>query len=210
MPKRMNNISPLIDNFFSQRLGQSKRVKRKKQDEDGRGGTKGDYDRVTISHLGKLLNAIKQELKDSGNKQALSGFKKIMNLIGHPPSNLVTVNFADIAAVLSERGSPDFIRLFTTADLLESEDFALNKWINCLVNLNPEQLSYHLDLTGLFIKNKDRTGLDYYLDSINRLVHDQKLDRELKIEKLDGLINGLKKFDRYQQMKKYLQSHLQP
>ena len=204
MPRKLNNINPLVDNFFSRRLGESNKVKRKTEDDENNKGRRRSYDKVIISDLGKLLTSIKKELQEQGNQKALDGFNSIMELIGHPPSNLVTVNFADISAALSEQNSPDFIRLFETAYSLKEADFNLKKWVNSFINLNPEQLSHHLDITNYFLKTDNSSDFHLYIDKINNLVLDQDIEREIKLEKLDSLLEKMQQFEGAQEVKTLL------
>ena len=192
MPRKLNNINPLVDNFYSRRLGESNKVKRKKKDQESNSRKKRDYDEVVISDLGKLLTSIKEELKNCGTKKAISGFNSIMELIGHPPSNLVTVNFVDLSAALSEQNSTDFIRLFEIADLLEERNYNLQKWINSFVNLSPDQLGHHLDITNFFLETDNSQDFNSYVDTINNLVLNQDLERDVKLQKLEKLFNSLK------------------
>src|SRR6056297_3262104 len=101
MPSKLNGVNPLVDNFMSQRLRESNKVK-KREEGDKEGDSKRKYyDKLNISHLGKVLNSIHNELKEIGNQKALNAFDKIIELIATPPDNIVAVNFTDIVAALS-------------------------------------------------------------------------------------------------------------
>lgn len=189
MPERLNGINPLVDNFISKRLSQSDKVKRK-NDESGANDNKRDYyDRINISHLGKLLNAIQKELKEKGDKEALSGLDEIMDLIGRPPSNLVAVNFVDIAAALSEKDDADFVYLFVLADKIAGSEIDLRSWINSLINFDLDCLKKYLLLTGDLLKKDRKEKMSYYIKRLNQIAMNQDLNNSQKSEKLDYILN---------------------
>ncbi len=192
MPFKLNGINPLTDTFMSERLKQSDKVQRKNDDEKRDKNNRRYYDKLNISHLGKLLNSIREELKEIGNKEALKGFEKIMNLIGRPPDNIIAVNFTDIVAALSEKKEKDFIRLFVLANKIDESNYELKNWINSLINFDLEQLKIHLNITEEFLQNKNKKSdsefLDY-IDSINKIVMSENIDLDQKKLKLNKKLN---------------------
>ena len=193
MPSKLNGITPLTDTFISERLRQSDEIQRKKEDDNKGENKKRYYDKLSISHLGKLLNSIHEELKEIGNKEALKGFEKIMNIIGSPPDNIIALNFTDIVAALSEKKENDFLRLFVLANKIDESNYELKNWINSLINFDLEQLKIHLNITEKVLKDQNKTNYEKfngYLDSINKIVMSQNMDSKQKKTKLNKKLNN--------------------
>ena len=155
MPSKLNGVNPLVDNFMSQRLRESDKVQKRKEREKEGDSKQKYYDKLNISHLGKVLNSIHSELKEIGNQKALNAFRKIIDLIASPPDNIIAVNFTDIVAALSEKESDDFLRLFILAEDISNSQLSLKNWLNSLINFDLKQIKTHLDFTEVFLKEKD-------------------------------------------------------
>ena len=192
MPSRLNGINPLTDTFMSERLKESDKIQRKKDDDKKDGNKRRYYDKLHISYIGKLLNSIHEELKEIGNKGALKGFEKIMNLIGRPPDNIIAVNFTDIVAALSEKKEDDFLRLFVLANKIDESNYELKNWINSLINFDLEQLKIHLNITEEYLQNKNQKAKKNFLDyinSINKVVMNKNINSDKKKIKVNSILN---------------------
>ena len=190
MPSKLNGVNPLVDNFMSQRLRESDKVQKRKEKEREGEGKQRYYDKLNISHLGKVLNSIHNELKEIGNKKALNAFTKIINLIASPPDNIVAVNFTDITAALSEDDNEDFLRLFVLAEDVSNSSLDLKSWLNSLINFNLKQLKTHLDLTEAFLANSNSNSDWFYnyLNSLNDLVIKQNINKTNNKDKIDEIV----------------------
>ncbi|MGM0437985.1 MAG: hypothetical protein ACQEQD_06905 [Bacillota bacterium] len=189
MPSKLNGVNPLVDNFMSQRLRESNKVQKREEKEKDGEGKRRYYDKLSISHLGKMLNSIHSELKEIGNQKALNAFSKIIDLIASPPDNIVAVNFTDITAALSEEDSEDFLRLFILAEDISNSSLPLKNWLNSLINFDLKQLKTHLDLTEAFLENNDNDWFYDYLNSINRVVIKQDVKKDNKNVKINKIIS---------------------
>ena len=188
MPSKLNGISPLVDNFMSKRLKESDKVqKRDEQKKEGKDQQR-YYDKLSISHLGKVLNSIHNELKEIGNQKALNAFTKIVDLIASPPDNIIAVNFTDITAALSENNNDDFLRLFILAEDISNSNIDLKSWLNSLVNFNLKQLKTHLDLTEAFLASSDNGWFLNYLNSINKVVTANDINKTTNENKINKII----------------------
>lgn len=189
MPSKLNGISPLVDNFMSKRLKESDKVqKRDEQKKEGKDQQR-YYDKLSISHLGKVLNSIHNELKEIGNQKALNAFTKIVDLIASPPDNIVAVNFTDITAALSENNNDDFLRLFILAEDVSNSNINLKTWLNSLVNFNLKQLKTHLDLTEAFLASSDSDEWFLnYLNSLNEVVIANNINKTTNENKINKII----------------------
>ncbi|MGM0411016.1 MAG: hypothetical protein ACQEQF_09680 [Bacillota bacterium] len=188
MPLRLNGINPLVDNVMSKRLSQSDKVERKKDEEREKNKKGNYYDQLNISELGKIINSIHEELKDIGNKKALAGFDKIMDLIGRPPNNLVAVNFTDIAAALSEKNDKYFLKLFILAYKIDENDFQFRSWINTLINFELDDLKKHLEICEDYINKSQKEAFENYINSINNIAQSEKISANNKKEELYNII----------------------
>jgi len=194
MPSKLNGVNPLVDNFMSQRLRESNKVK-KREEGDKEGDSKRKYyDKLNISHLGKILNSIHNELKEIGNKKALNAFAKIINLIASPPDNIVAVNFTDIVAALSEKDNDDFLRLFVLAGDIANSRLALKDWLNSLINFDLNQVKTHLDLTEVFLEKNNNDWFLKYINSLNRLVINQNSNKKDKKNEVNNIITKYKNY----------------
>ena len=194
MPSKLNGVNPLVDNFMSQKLRESNKVK-KREEGDKEGDSKRKYyDKLNISHLGKILNSIHNELKEIGNKKALNAFAKIINLIANPPDNIVAVNFTDIVAALSEKDNDDFLRLFVLAGDIANSRLALKDWLNSLINFDLNQVKTHLDLTEVFLEKNNNDWFLKYINSLNRLVINQNSNKKDKKNEVNNIITKYKNY----------------
>ncbi len=187
MPRKLNSISPMVDHFMSRKLGEADRVQEKREgEEEGRGSGR-NYDRVTISHLGRVLNFIKKEVADNDDPRLQSGFERIMSSLGDPSSNLLTVGFADLAAALREKDDPNFEKLFVLADSFENNE-GLILWLNSLVNLQFEQIDYHFKITEKLLAESGT--LKEYLHKLNQIALQENIEKKEKIKKIDQVMDN--------------------
>lgn len=188
MPSKLNGVNPLVDNFMSQRLRESDKVQKRKEREKEGDSKKKYYDKLNISHLGKVLNSIHSELKEIGNQKALNAFKKIIDLIASPPDNIIAVNFTDIVAALSEKESDDFLRLFILAEDIANSQLSLKNWLNSLINFDLKQIKTHLDLTEVFLKENKVDWFNKYINDLNSVVINQNLNKNDKKSEINKII----------------------
>ena len=188
MPSKLNGVNPLVDNFMSQRLRESDKVQKRKEREKEGDSKQKYYDKLNISHLGKVLNSIHSELKEIGNQKALNAFRKIIDLIASPPDNIIAVNFTDIVAALSEKESDDFLRLFILAEDISNSQLSLKNWLNSLINFDLKQIKTHLDFTEVFLKEKDADWFNKYINDLNSVVINQNLNKNDKKSEINKII----------------------
>ena len=194
MPSKLNGVNPLVDNFMSQRLRESDKVQKRKEREKEDESKRRYYDKLSISHLGKVLNSIHNELKEIGNQKALNAFDKIIELIATPPDNIVAVNFTDIVAALSEKDSEDFLRLFIIAEDIANSSLYLKDWLNSLINFDLKQLKTHLDLTKVFLEKNNKDWFYKYINSLNRVIINQNLNKKDKKNEINNIISKFKNY----------------
>jgi len=194
MPSKLNGVNPLVDNFMSQRLRESDKVQKRKEREKEDESKRRYYDKLSISHLGKVLNSIHNELKEIGNQKALNAFDKIIELIATPPDNIVAVNFTDIVAALSEKDSEDFLRLFIIAEDIANSSLSLKDWLNSLINFDLKQLKTHLDLTEVFLEKNNKDWFYKYINSLNRVIINQNLNKKDKKNEINNIISKFKNY----------------
>jgi len=194
MPSKLNGVNPLVDNFMSQRLRESDKVQKRKEREKEDESKRRYYDKLSISHLGKVLNSIHNELKEIGNQKALNAFDKIIELIATPPDNIVAVNFTDIVAALSEKDSEDFLRLFIIAEDIANSSLYLKDWLNSLINFDLKQLKTHLDLTEVFLEKNNKDWFYKYINSLNRVIINQNLNKKDKKNEINNIISKFKNY----------------
>lgn len=188
MPSKLNGVNPLVDNFMSQRLRESDKVQKRKEREKEGDSKQKYYDKLNISHLGKVLNSIHSELKEIGNQKALNAFRKIIDLIASPPDNIIAVNFTDIVAALSEKESDDFLRLFILAEDIANSQLSLKNWLNSLINFDLKQIKTHLDLTEVFLKDNETDWFNKYINDLNSVVINQNLNKNDKKSEINKII----------------------
>ena len=188
MPSKLNGVNPLVDNFMSQRLRESDKVQKRKEREKEGDSKQKYYDKLNISHLGKVLNSIHSELKEIGNQKALNAFRKIIDLIASPPDNIIAVNFTDIVAALSEKESDDFLRLFILAEDIANSQLSLKNWLNSLINFDLKQIKTHLDLTEVFLKDNEADWFNKYINDLNSVVINQNLNKNDKKSEINKII----------------------
>ena len=188
MPSKLNGVNPLVDNFMSQRLRESDKVQKRKEREKEGDSKQKYYDKLNISHLGKVLNSIHSELKEIGNQKALNAFRKIIDLIASPPDNIIAVNFTDIVAALSEKESDDFLRLFILAEDISNSQLSLKNWLNSLINFDLKQIKTHLDLTEVFLKDNETDWFNKYINDLNSVVINQNLNKNDKKSEINKII----------------------
>jgi len=194
MPSKLNGVNPLVDNFMSQRLRESDKVQKRKEREKEDESKRRYYDKLSISHLGKVLNSIHNELKEIGNQKALNAFDKIIELIATPPDNIVAVNFTDIVAALSEKESDEFLRLFIIAEDIANSSLYLKDWLNSLINFDLKQLKTHLDLTEVFLEKNNKDWFYKYINSLNRVIINQNLNKKDKKNEINNIISKFKNY----------------
>jgi len=194
MPSKLNGVNPLVDNFMSQRLRESDKVQKRKEREKEDESKRRYYDKLSISHLGKVLNSIHNELKEIGNQKALNAFDKIIELIATPPDNIVAVNFTDIVAALSEKESDEFLRLFIIAEDIANSSLSLKDWLNSLINFDLKQLKTHLDLTEVFLEKNNKDWFYKYINSLNRVIINQNLNKKDKKNEINNIISKFKNY----------------
>jgi hypothetical protein len=150
----------------------------------------------SISQIGKQFSTYYQDIKKTGNEEALNGLRQVaidMSTSDDPNRYLELTEDLD---ALKESDYDEFINFFETADSVGNNYHDLGSWIDTYTSIDDtDQQSQFLDASRELIESEGSTlevssTFTDFLDTIQTVVEDEETSR--LDEFLDEVIEGNK------------------
>jgi len=186
----INSINNYGENFLNSILNS-------KQNQDNLNGfgtsIQGESVLNSISTMGKQINDIYSILKESGDEEAINGFKTALNTLGNNINDFSSINFLNLANDLSKNDKETLNNLFTTIEKLDDSGLSNNVYgfINTVNNyeksLGRENLNDFIKTTSSLadkFENEDAlksaSTLNDYLKMVNTIsnIKDENVNKE--------------------------------